>query len=272
MDTTAAVDSERLVELSRTSDTELRGYLQRCVDDIQEMRPLLVKNFNLRKSAISLGDSLVLAWDWCVVSGIGCISVHDTIADLARGVVSPTTERQVKVGRDGILLDRLRPWHTAASLESHQGINGLAVNAFVVELFHEKLFSFYEQVDFDAIRHRAKKAAPDAEADDELIAMSCRDLASTDVGSDRAAESAGITVSYHVPQLRSQRLFNVLHDKLGCEVRSGKGSEVTLFRPGGRKFIVGHHKRNDTVHSIVVKNMLKRLKIGPQEWLTAVYG
>jgi len=157
-------------------------------------------------------------------------------------------------------------------MDSYQGVNSLAVNAFVVELFHEKLFSFYDQVDFVAIRHRAKKAALNAEVDGELIAVSCQDLASTDVESDRSAEFGASTASYRIPQLRSQRLFTLLHDKLGCEVKSGKGSEITVFRPGGRKFVIGHHKRNDTVHSVVVQNMLKRLKIGPQEWLTAVYG
>ncbi len=272
VDKIAAVDSERLVELSRTDETELRGYLQRCVDDIQEMRPLLVRNFNPAKTAISLGESLVLAWDWCVVLGIACISVHSTMADLASGAVSLLKEEQVKVGRDGILFERLQPWHTAATSDLHEGVNCLAVNAFVVELFHERLFSFYDKVDFDAIRNRAKNVTPDAEADDELIAMSCRDLAADDVESSNVRESTGVIDSYHVPKLRSQRLFKLLHSKLGCEVKSGKGSEITVFRPGGRKFVIGHHKRNDTVHSIVVKNMLNRLNIGPQEWFTAVYG
>jgi hypothetical protein len=67
-------------------------------------------------------------------------------------------------------------------------------------------------------------------------------------------------------------LLNFLASRFGCEVRTGKGSEVKVYRPGSRIFTLGHHGSNDEVSSLVVTHMLKRLGIGPQEWLRAVYG
>jgi hypothetical protein len=59
---------------------------------------------------------------------------------------------------------------------------------------------------------------------------------------------------------------------LNCEVRQGKGSEVTVYRPGGRIFVLGRHARNDEVHSVLVKQLLHRVGIGQGEWLRAVSG
>jgi hypothetical protein len=67
-------------------------------------------------------------------------------------------------------------------------------------------------------------------------------------------------------------LLNFLADRFGCEVRQGKGSEVTVYRPGGRIFTLGHHRSNDEISSVVVKRLLKQLGIDPEEWLRAVYG
>ena len=66
-------------------------------------------------------------------------------------------------------------------------------------------------------------------------------------------------------------MLNFLADRFGCEIRPGKGSEVTVYRAGGRIFTLGRHRRNDEVSSLIVKLLLKRLGISPQEWLKAVY-
>jgi hypothetical protein len=67
-------------------------------------------------------------------------------------------------------------------------------------------------------------------------------------------------------------LLNFLADCFGCEVRQGKGSEVTVYRQGGRIFTLGHHGSNDEVSSVMVKRLLKRLEIGLVEWRLFVYG
>jgi hypothetical protein len=73
------------------------------------------------------------------------------------------------------------------------------------------------------------------------------------------------------PPLRARRLINFLRG-LGCEVQQGKGSEVTVYREGGRKFVLGHHGQNPEVRWPVVKRLLGRVGIRPEEWWAAVYG
>jgi hypothetical protein len=93
-----------------------------------------------------------------------------------------------------------------------------------------------------------------------------------------AAPSEAVTAetespsSYSRPRrpLRLPRLLGVLETQLGCEVQPGKGSEITVYRPGGKKFTLGRHQTHYTVPWPVVKQVLKRLNIGPEEWLDAV--
>ena len=65
----------------------------------------------------------------------------------------------------------------------------------------------------------------------------------------------------------------VLEEKLGCEVKEGKeggkGSEITVFRPGGKKVILGHHKRNPNLSTAAIKRIQKRLKISDRELVEA---
>ena len=51
---------------------------------------------------------------------------------------------------------------------------------------------------------------------------------------------------------------------------SGKGSEVVIYRPGGRNFRLGHHKRNDYVRATIIKDILSRVGVSFGEWLDAL--
>ena len=64
-------------------------------------------------------------------------------------------------------------------------------------------------------------------------------------------------------------LFAVLQ-RLGCEIRSGKGSEIAIYRPGARIWTLTHHKRNPRVGWATVRRMLERLQIPMETWLAAV--
>jgi len=78
-------------------------------------------------------------------------------------------------------------------------------------------------------------------------------------------------VPHAVRSLRSLRLLDFLADRFGRDVRPGKGRGISIYREGGRIFTLGHHRRNDEVSSLAVKQLLKRLGISPHEWLEAVY-
>lgn len=71
---------------------------------------------------------------------------------------------------------------------------------------------------------------------------------------------------HRIPAVRMQSLLHVLERRFACEVAAGKGSEVTVYRPGGRKFTLGHHTRNTHVPAHVVRALLKAVGISVTEW------
>ena len=269
---------DRLDTIRGFPDDALRARLRELVADIQEMRPFLLRGFRPEKASVNLGDDVLVAWDWSLRYGIASLIAGTTVEDIQRAMATRSAQLWVTVGRDGLLLDAHNPWVTTATIAAREGDRWLPENFLVLELMHEKLFELYDRIDFGRIRLRSGVAAED-DADDEAIALSVRDLAAAeaDDGADEYHGEPGPaadrpSATRRIRPLRSRRLLNLLANFFGCEVRPGKGSEVTVYRPGGRIYILGHHGSNDEVSSVVVTRLLKRLEIGRQEWLRAVYG
>jgi hypothetical protein len=84
-----------------------------------------------------------------------------------------------------------------------------------------------------------------------------------DVDNDPMGERA-IAKKHRLPSLRSSTFFKILKE-LGCEIRFGKGSEITVYREGGKKSCIGHHKAN---HHILSRVM--HLNISTQELFAAM--
>ena len=273
----AARCRDRLDTIRGLPDDALRPWLDGLMADIQEMRPFLLRGFHPERASISLGDDLVVAWDWSLRYGLASLITGTTVEDIQRIMVTRIMELGVTVGRDGLLLDANNPWVTTETIAAREGDRWLPENGLVLELFHEKLLELYYRIDFERIRRHTGHADIEDDLDDEVLALSIQDLAARDreVGADELrSESAPVAgclpPARHIRPLRSLRLLKFLSDRFGCEVRQGKGSEITVYREGGRIFTLGRHKRNDEVHSIVVKMLLKRLGIGRVEWLQAV--
>ena len=153
-----------------------------------------------------------------------------------------------------------------------RGVRALVLNCYVLGLFHERLYSFYDRIDFERIRARARSGAADEPADDdEVLAISCQDLAHRDEAEAGEGPPAPTPRRRPIRSVRLQRLLALLSDRFGCEVRQGHGSEITVYRRGGKKWILGCHKRDAHVPSEVVANLLKRVGIGLDEWLDVVY-
>lgn len=89
-----------------------------------------------------------------------------------------------------------------------------------------------------------------------------------DVDNDPMRERT-IFKKHRLPSLRSSTFFKILKE-LGCEICSGKGSEITVYRKGGKKFCIGHHGTKREIPSCVIYSTLKRLNIPTQEWFAAM--
>jgi len=266
------VGPERVNGFLPYTDERLRAMLAGMASDIQEMRPFLVKSFKPQKTIIPLGDGLVVAWRWTVRFGIANLVVGESEAEVLRYVESQHSAMDILVDHDGLLFESTKPWVTADESPPCEDMRPLALNCYIVGLFHERLYSFYDRIDFERIRARdCCEAATSPEEGQEALALSCQDLARKDGVEDEECPPPFAPRRRPIPSVRLQRLLSLLVDRFGCEIRQGHGSEITVYRRGGKKWILGVHKRNAPVPSEVVGNLLKRVGIGLEEWLSVVY-
>jgi hypothetical protein len=261
--------SERVAHLTSLTDVELRGRLAAMAADMQEMRPFLVRNFRPSKVLYQLTGDLAVAWRWSIGYGIALVTVGTSLNEVIRNIGSSLTRLNIAVNHDGLLIDPRLSWLPVCEGTAIDGVPPLVLNCCLLELFHKRLFSFYDQIDFTKIAER-QRARARRKAGPQTIEVSCRILAETSTTSDDD-EAPHETNHRWVRPLRSQSLLRMLERKLGCEVRQGKGSEITIFREGGRIFTLGHHKQNDYVRPDHVKRILARVGISVEEWLGAVY-
>ena len=140
-----------------------------------------------------------------------------------------------------------------------------------MEWFRDRLFSFYDQIDLKRVglvtadKVGDGTTASPVPSDEEMIAA---DLA-------RETETAdGQTLpepNRRVPGIRFLRFERVM-ERLGCEVRGAKGSDVSVYRPGFRKYVLGRHRVNREVFPVEIQRVLSRLGFTTGEWLEAVRG
>jgi hypothetical protein len=170
--------------------------------------------------------------------------------------------------------------------------NALRATARIVTALHKALFAIYEKVDTEAILAKYKLKArteKDSEPSDEEFAALCQSVAIADQNNspeqqvealadylslteEGADDEQSLPTTLGISKLQALRLssfLRILQKNLGCEVRKGKGSEVVIFREGGHHFRLGHHKGNPMVPTHLIRNILKHIGIGFDEWLNA---
>jgi hypothetical protein len=273
-----AAPAGRLHAITESPDDVLRARLEGYASDLREMRPFLLRGFKPMKAMIAPGEDLVIAWDWSL-RGLASLFVGESYGQVAGVLARGRMSVQLTVGNDGLLHDLWNLWYTTETLSERDKGRWLPENYLILEQFHEKLFGFYDKIDFQRIRSRIGGPSVAGELSDVAITLSIRDLAAADddagvdePGGEPATGTDRLPPTRRIRPLRTLRLLNFLENQFRCEVRPGKGSEVVVHREGGRIFTLGHHRRNAEVSAPVVKLLLKRLGIGPAEWLRAVYG
>jgi hypothetical protein len=268
-------DPSQLAAISNESEACLKGKLSALADNVQQMRPFLIRGFDFGNTIVELGDRLFVAWDWSTNGMAQILSSPDKDILIEHYTASHKVYIPIRIRHDGLLCDGYKPWMTVATMPSIPGVNAFAVNLYLFELLHDKLFSCYDKIDFPRIRSRAKGSTEEEMAqDDELFAESCQQLAATVVESKEPdiVEDSSPKVSYRVLRsLRMMQLLGFLENRFNCEVQYGKGSEITVFRTGGKKAVLSHHKRNDAIHPNRIRMLLSRLGIPIREWIEAVY-
>lgn len=258
---------------SKTRESMLRR-LATAVEDIQEMRPFLVRNFRTEKTGVPFGN-FVLHWQWCSSFGIGWVFLADQQRDVFEFSQTGRSRRMATVNLDGFLRDLHLPWLGLPDRIGSRRAASLPFNVCVLELMRDKLLEFYDQIDFGRFRAAQAGEAWDDEPAEHALATSCQELARTESddtdaveGADTADEESPQEPSGRLRSVRQRQLLNVLQRHFECEVRQGKGSEITVYRRGAKKFVLGGHRRNPAVSSHLIKLLLQRLGITPKQWFT----
>lgn len=270
-----ANDLERVLErILPASGTDVRVHqtdpaacLASLAQDMLDMRPFLGRNFGSDKTVLEVADRTIVSWVWHYGGPVGIIPVAESVEEMLDQVRKSSFSPVLCLHPDGQLAPNNLPWITLSELAARRP-ELVAPALRVVEALHARLVSFYDKVDIGAILDRYRERARTAPAEtptDEEVAATCQVIAESEPEPGEAP-----TLDRRLPSVRSQRLFAILSDRLGCEVRSGKGSEIVIWRPGGHHFRLGHHKRNAAVPSPVIKSLLEHVGISFGEWLAAV--
>jgi hypothetical protein len=222
-------------------------------EDLTEMRPLLMRGFKPERTLVEVGPGVFAAWSWNVGQRVGTIITGETERTLREHLSMAMSDRYVDVRFDGAIADRHQRWRTMSSLPG-----GKAASLRLLEPLHARLFSFYDRIDLDAVVRRGGRRPGGLASADAVVAASCEVLRQK--GGRGRNQSLGV---------RTTELFAVLQ-RLGCEIRSAKGSEIAIYRPGAKIWTLTHHKRNPRVGWATVRRMLQRLQIPMESWLAAI--
>lgn len=251
------------------TETGLLSGIASLAADIQAMRPLLVKNFRPEKTVLRLADDLWVAWSWQLANGIGNVLVARSEGELLAGIATRRVSEGYSVRHNGLLAYMRTPWRTAVELP---GATPLAANYALLAWFRDRLFSFYDRIDLarvgagPALPPIPEPAGDSSGGDEVRIAVT---LSTTD--SETACPTGEPLPNRRVPGIRFLRFERTL-EQLGCEVRGAKGSEVSVYRHGYRKYVLGRHRTNREVFPAEIQRVLARLGLTTSEWLTALRG
>ena len=257
-------------KIARLSDESKLGRLHNMASDLIEMKPLLISKLHQNDYVLSLSPKLYLRWSWGSEHTVGEVSIARSEEELWHLIDTQQHLLPIRLEHSGMLHHGFLPWLKIDGIKG-KDYNPLDIGMALIMPVHDKLFSYYDKIDLDAILNN--NLAPDstlegeAQISEEVVAASCQRLF-PETGEDAKSPFTSVGRGF-VHKIRSQRLFRIL-ERLGCEVKYGKGSEVTIFRRGGRKYRVGHHKANDYVSPFVIKYILDRVSVSQKEWLQAI--
>lgn len=235
--------------------------------DLLEMRPFLVRDHNPMENVLELAPGLFASWVW-VGKALAMVPVASSQRDMLESWHAGRCRMMLLVGFDGLLSGGGVPWLDATTLKEPAA---LPLNLRFLEAIHARLFAIYDKVDLRAAFGRAREAG---ELTDESVALSCHfappGAPEPEDESPEEPVSADEETSQRIHTLRLNRLLNLLRDKLGCEVRQGKGSEVVIYRSGGKIARLGRHTRNREVPTTLLRGVLERVGISFPEWFAAL--
>lgn len=260
-----AIDPVRLSPYEGTPEPELLEEIDATMLSIEEMRPFLRKHFHPEKFILAFEPNLYLAWNWAVSPARAHIFGAATERDLRDTICTHRISLFAFVRSDGLFMNAICPWITSISPGLPADRTWLPINAYLLRRFHDRLFASYARIDVERMRARRRP-----EASDSQVALACQHLAQQDTAEPEDPGRKPGPIGRHIQSLRRNTFLEFLRRHFAAEIRQGKGSEVTVYRQGTRKCILGCHTRNPRLSSEQIRYVLKRLDIAGADWCAAV--
>lgn len=202
---------------------------------------------------------------WCLHDGhvllAGARSERKLLEQLQKG----TSRYTLVIRFDGLLAHPVFRWLLPTDLPDPE--RALSANLEVVRTAHEALLRAFSRVDVSSFEGKPGDGEVSGTTDLARVNAILAEEEGTeeeDVGERRGA-SLRLSPRLGVFLSRLERHF-------GVEVRSARGSELALYREGGRIYTMGRHKRNPRVRWPYVRRVLRALNIAEEEWSDVVAG
>lgn len=264
------------VRRSGLEPTEIRSRVRDLAADIREIRPLVIRDHNPDKVFVEFAPGLWGTWFWGSSQQLGWVPIHDDERQRVRELHERTFATTLAVRHDGLIANQFARWITADEI-LHEQPEALDVNLALVEALHARLMEIFARVDlaamYDHVRRDAGGAAGGEGPTQAAILASFSAVESPDTAepADEEPQPPNRRASPRLrpPTLRMERFLAAL-ERLGCEVRQAKGSEVIVYRPGGKMARIGRHTRNREVPSTLVQRVLHQVGVTLSEWLASL--
>ncbi|MDP2308277.1 MAG: hypothetical protein Q8P18_19820 [Pseudomonadota bacterium] len=222
----------------------LRRHRAALAEDLVEARALLIGSHDPAATIVSVpGGAATFMWVFHHAAGL--LLSGATRAAVEKQTTSGFVHGPLRIHLDGRLTGHVSWWEESADPGWEVALLE-AVHAPIVE----------------AWLARVPAPAPEGEPSTEAQAV-----ATVADANQRIAE---VVDGRRLPAVRMETLLRQLERRFGCDVAAGKGSEVTVYRPGGRKFTLGRHARNRHVPAHLVRALLRAVGIPVTEWWSNV--
>lgn len=242
-----------------TSVEDVARELRMIASDLTEMKGLLAQHFRPREAVLRLADNVFASWTWNVGHATGTVLLGANADEVVEQLDSSNDRWSFGVALDGTPREVAMPW-----LEFGPDVSRGALG--ILRPVHEHMFRLWEAAE------RPEASRPvDAGSVDEAaaVAAACDVIVLADDAAGDPTRADSPMPRLRVPAVRAITLLAKLERVLGCEVRRGKGSEITIWRVGGKKFTLPSHERNTHYHSHTVRALLRTVGISVAEFRAA---
>ncbi|KHK54103.1 hypothetical protein PI87_16425 [Ralstonia sp. A12] len=257
------------------------------VGDLLEASPYLCASGRASRYMFAIpGTACWAAFRFIASHGFGVFFFSDSEEDMRRDLETNAFRGAINVGFDGSFSYMMHPWLTLGRALGSDA--ALSIACWMLEQIHARVVDDYLKVGVGGPKARTGESelavTSDEPDSDQLVAneiaiyaswvreAQAEDELASDLTPtvDRDSHIDPAAAKTRLPQIRRSRFFKLLR-ACDVEIVQGKGSEKKLLRGGAHPFRLGsHYGPNPTIPSFLAGQILRRLNITHEEWMSAI--